>query len=254
MQLWTPEHIHTLLPAIAGMLVVAVVLRLTIGKKELKIRMIPFQILACALFLIEIGKQIVSFMNGYNLYHIPLHFCSMFIVALPLMAFYRGKHQKKLFEVVTVLAIAMTSLMLIYPNLIYGAGSVRKYFQDYLAFHAVTFHNIVLFALILVFALNLDEGKPVSVVKELVIVIGIFCIVSAVMAQILQTNFANFYECNIAPLEAIRVNIQGVLGYSLAQTIYVLILSAMNVAYVLMGYGIYRLLKKLIPSKASTTA
>ena len=251
MQLWTPEHLRTLLPSLAGMLVIAVVLRLTIGKKSLKIRMIPFQILACTLFLIEIGKQVVSFMNGYNLYHIPLHFCSLFILALPLMAFYRGKHQKKLFEVGTVLCIAMSSLMLIYPDLIYGAGSITKYFQNYLSFHAVTFHNIVLFALILVFALNLDEGKPVSVVKELIVLVVIFCVISASMAQILQTNFANFYECNIAPLEAIRVSIQGALGYPVAQIIYVLILSAVNIGYVLMGYGIYRLLKKLIPEKST---
>ena len=98
MQLWTPEHAKTLLPALAAMLAIAFVLRLTIGKKSLRIRMIPFQILACILFLIEIGKQVYSFRHGYDLYHIPLHFCSLFIFALPIMAFYRGKHKEKVFS------------------------------------------------------------------------------------------------------------------------------------------------------------
>ena len=82
MELWTPQHAQTLLPALAIMIVIAIILRLTIGKKDLKIRMIPFQILACLLFLIEIGKQIVSFKGGYDLYHIPpafllpVYFCA----------------------------------------------------------------------------------------------------------------------------------------------------------------------------------
>ena len=38
MELWTPEHAKTLLPAVALMLVIGVVLRRTIGKKDIKIR------------------------------------------------------------------------------------------------------------------------------------------------------------------------------------------------------------------------
>lgn len=56
MQLWTPTHVQTLLPAIIVMVLIAAVLRLTLGKKDQKIRMIPFQILACLLFVLEIGK------------------------------------------------------------------------------------------------------------------------------------------------------------------------------------------------------
>lgn len=249
MVLWTPEHAQTLLPALAIMLVVAFVLRLTIGKKSLKIRMIPFQILAVAIFLLEIGKQVLSYQRGYDLYHIPLHFCSLFIFALPVMAFYRGKHQTRVFQVVTVLCMAMTMLMLIYPDLIYSAGNITGYWEDYFNFHTVTFHNIVMFELILIFALDLNEGESGSPVLALTVVVGIFCVISAVMAQILETNYANFYHCNVPPVEELRLYLQTVLGYVLTQIIYVVILSALNWGFVMLAYGAYKLLRKLLPSK-----
>lgn len=253
MQLWTPEHAMTLLPALAAMIVIAAILRLAIGKRSLKIRMIPFQVLACILFLIEIGKQVVSFQKGYDLYHIPLHFCSLFIFALPLMAFYRGKHQKTVFEVVTVLCTSMTLLMLIYPDLIYGAGNIKDYFKGYLDFHTVTFHNIVMFELILILALDLHQPEQKLHIKPLLVVIAVFCVISASMAQILQTNYANFYTCNIAPLEAVRVSLQGVLGYAVTQVLYVLIVSALNMGFVLLAAGLYKLLRKVLPAKQIAT-
>lgn len=253
MQLWTPEHAMTLLPALAAMIVIAAILRLAIGKRSLKIRMIPFQVLACILFLIEIGKQVVSFQKGYDLYHIPLHFCSLFIFALPLMAFYRGKHQKTVFEVVTVLCTSMTLLMLIYPDLIYGAGNIKDYFKGYLDFHTVTFHNIVMFELILILALDLHQPEQKLHIKPLLVVIAVFCVISASMAQILQTNYANFYTCNIAPLEAVRVSLQGVLGYAVTQVLYVLIVSALNMGFVLLAASLYKLLRKVLPAKQIAT-
>lgn len=253
MELWTPQHAKTLLPALAIMIVIAIILRLTIGKKDLKIRMIPFQILACLLFAIEIGKQIVSFKGGYDLYHIPLHFCSLFIFALPLMAFYRGKHQNTVFEIVAVLCTSMTLLMLIYPALIYGSWNIEQYFIGYLDFHTVTFHNIVMFEMILIVALDLHQPETKMHLKPLMVVIAIFCVVSASMAQILKTNFANYYQCNIAPLEAVRVSLQSVLGYGLTQFIYVVIVSVLTLAFVLMCAGLYKLLRKLLPSKRPAT-
>ena len=57
MQLWTPEHIKTVIPATILMIVVAIILKITIGKKSEEIRYIPFQIVAVALLVLEIAKQ-----------------------------------------------------------------------------------------------------------------------------------------------------------------------------------------------------
>ena len=159
MELWTSAHAQTFLPALAGMIVLAAGLRLTIGSKPLKIRMIPIQVLACILVLLEIGKQALSFAQGYDLYHIPLHFCSLFIFVLPVMAFYRGKHRETVAAVTAALCAAVTALMLIYPNLIYSADNIREFFTDYFSMHTVAFHNIVVFAFVLIVALELHSPQ-----------------------------------------------------------------------------------------------
>ena len=106
MQLWTKEHAISVLPSLAVMLLLCTVLRITIGKKSFETRMLPMKILSVLIVLLEIGKQVLSFMRGYDLYHIPLHYCSLFIFMLPVMAFYRGKHQDKVGGITAALCAA----------------------------------------------------------------------------------------------------------------------------------------------------
>ena len=200
MELWTKIHAISLLPALAAMILITALLRHFWGDKPLRVRMIPLQILAVILVLLEIGKQALSFQRGYDLYHIPLHFCSLFIFMLPLASFYRGKHHLKVQAITCGLCASVTGLMLIYPNLIYSAGNVQGFFTDYFDFHTVIFHNIVVFAFLLIVGLNLYSPGHKGENKAVVLFIIGYCAVSAPMAQILQTNFNNFYSCNIAPL------------------------------------------------------
>lgn len=251
MELWTQQHIRTLLPALIVMLVLTVVLRLTIGKKSLKVRMIPFQILACILFALEIGKQVVSLSRGYDLYHLPFHFCSLFIFALPLMAFYRGKHDQLVRGVTAALCGSLFLLMLIYPNLIYPGSAVDEFFTEFLSFHTVAFHNIVMMEFLLIVGLELHTPQSKSEWWKIVLVIVGFCVVSATMAQILQTNYANYYRCNIPPLEEVRLSLQGVLGVVVTQLLYILIVSALNVLFVQLSYWLYRLVRRILIRKSA---
>lgn len=107
MELWTVEHIKTLLPALAVMIGIAAVLRKTLGGKPEQIRMIPFQIIAVLLVALEVGKQGLSLARGYDLYHLPFHFCSLFIFALPAMAFYRGEKRQTVRSIAAALCAAL---------------------------------------------------------------------------------------------------------------------------------------------------
>lgn len=254
MELWTPQHAQTLIPALVIMIVVAVILRLTIGKKDLKIRMIPFQILAVVIVLIEIGKQIVSFQNGYDLYHLPFHFCSMFIFMFPLMAFYTGKYRQAVCQITMAISAATSLLTVIYPNLIYAAGNIENYFVGYQDFHTVTFHNIVIMQFILIVALDLAEPVHVGGVKTVAVFTACFCAVSASMAHILKTNFNNFYVCNIAPLEAVRQTVENALGSVVAAVMYVLIVSVLDILVVQLGYWLGKSLLKLLASRKQPVA
>lgn len=251
MQLWTKEHAMTLLPAIAVMLVIAAILRKVLGNKSLTVRMIPFQVLAGILFLIEIGKQICSLRGGYDLYHLPFHFCSLFIFMLPLMALYRGKHQQALRTVTVSICTATTLLMLIYPCLIYGAADITNFTGNYLAFHTVVFHNIVVFEMILCLALDLWQPAQRGSLKTLTWFMVGFCAVSATMAQLLKTNYNNFYTCNVPPLEALRLNIQGSLSYVPTQILYIAAVTVLDILFVLASFGLYRLLRRLLQGRAS---
>lgn len=245
MQLWTIEHALTLPAAMVVMLVIAIILRRTIGTKPLKIRIIPFQILAGIAFALEIGKQVISFARGYDLYHIPLHFCSLFIFMLPAMAFYTGKHRLKVSAITSALCSAVVLLMLIYPNLIYSAHDITNFFEDYMCMHTVTFHNIIIFEFILIVALGLHAPEKKRDVRAIIIFIICFCMVAGSMAQILKTNFANYYSCNIPPLENLRIAVRDAVGIVPAQILYVLIVSLLHVAFVYLSYWLYRLLRRI---------
>ena len=216
--------------------------------------MIPMKVLAVAIVLLEIGKQVVSAQGEYNLYSIPLHFCSLFIFMLPAFAFYRGKGYRTVGGITAGLCASVLALMLIYPNLIYSAGNIEAYFKDFMSFHTVTFHNIVMLAFILIPALELHEPQPKGESMAVVWFMVGFCLISSVMAQILKTNYANFYQCNIPVFEQLRLSMQGVLGTVVTQILYVLIVSVLTILFTLAFYRLYRLLCKAIKKRNPVTA
>lgn len=245
MELWSEAHAKTLPAAVAVMLIVCLILRLTLKNKSLNIRMIPLQVVAVILVLLEIGKQWVSFSRGYDLYHIPLHFCSIFIFALPIMTFYRGKHASLVSGVTAGLCAACAGLTLIYPCLIYSAGNIENFFKDYLDFHTVAFHNLVILAFFLIITLQLHTPQKKGEMKGIAVFLMCFCSVAAIFSQILETNYAGFYSCNVPPIEAFRLSLQPILGYALTQVIYVVGLMAVHVLFVWGFYWIYRGLRKI---------
>ena len=246
MTLWTPTHVQTLLPAIIVMLILAAILRLTLGKKDREIRMIPFQFFSCALVVLEIGKQAFSLYRGYDLYHLPFHFCSMLIFLPAIMAFYRGKHEKTITCITTAVLAAVFILTAVYPDLIYSAQAVKEFSTNFFSFHTVAFHNIAMFLFVLIPALDLHQPAPQGETKKVLLFILGFCVISASMAHLLQTNYNNFYTCNIAPLEAVRVSVENVTGSTVAAIVYALIVTAMNLLFVTGSYWFYRLIRMLL--------
>ena len=252
MELWTAEHAMTLLPAVAVMIIIALILRKVLKKDE-KIRMIPIQILTCILLVMEVGKQALSLAQGYDLYCLPFHFCSLFLYVMPVMSFYKGKHRQAVFTVSTALCASVFLLMMIYPALIYSADNVLNFFNGYFDFHTVAFHNIVIFLFILIIALDIHVPAPKGYSKPIIIFVLCFCVVSASMAHILKTNFANYYTCNIPVLEEVRLAVQDAIGPLPATLMYVSILSALNVGFTLMSYQLFRFVHFIVNKKAKAT-
>ena len=252
MGLWTPEHAKTLPPAVLAMLILCIILRLTLGKREKRIRMIPMQILTVILLVLEVGKQAISLYKGYDLYHIPLHFCSLFLFVFPAMCFYRGKHENLVGGVSAGLCAATAGLTLIYPSLIYGSWDIDAYFTDYFSFHTVTFHNLVILACMLIISLQLHTPEKKGEPKASCLFLAVFCSIAAIVSQLLQTNYAGFFQCNVPFFENLRLSMQPILGYAVTQIIYVIALMAVHMLFVLAFYWIYRGLRKLLAFQNAT--
>lgn len=246
MQLWTYEHFITLVPTAIIMIVVALVLNRFIGNKPWRIRAIPFKIVAVLLFLSEVVKQVLSFKQGYSLYHIPLHVCSLFISLIPAMAFYTGRYKDRVRTLACTVATSLMLFMAIYPNLIYSAGNIRDFFDDYFDFHTVFFHNAVMLEFILVVVLrlhNMDGEK--NYVRSVIRYSGIYAFIAATMAQILKTNYSNFYKCNVGPIQNLIVSIKSVIGEVQGQIIYVVVLYFLHIAFFVGSYYLYVAIDKL---------
>ena len=246
MELWSVEHGKTLPAAVLVMIVVCAILRCFLGGKNYRVRIIPFQIVTCVMLLLEVGKQVLSAQRGYDFYCLPFHFCSLFLFVYPVMAFYNGKHKNQVAAVSGAISAAVFLLLMIYPCLIYGAGNINEFFKDYFSFHTVAYHNLVIFQFLLMLALDLYEPREKKEIKTVNVFILCFCTVSATMAQVLKTNYANYYSCNIPPLEAVRVQLQGALGVVPTQILYIAIVSALNVVFVYGAYWFYRLVRHLL--------
>lgn len=246
MELWSSAHIKTLLPALAVMVALCAVLRAWLRKKDLKIRMIPVQIVAVLFLILEIGKQTVSFSRGYDLYHIPLHFCSLLLLTLPAMAFYKGKYAHQVRAVGTAVSGAIFWLTAIYPCLIYSSGNIEGFFTDFLDFHTVVFHNLAMLAFLLILFLDIHAPAKKGEHGIIVLFLTAFCILAAVVSQLLQTNYAGFFQCNVPVIENIRLSLQPVIGYWPTQLIYVAGLTAVHYGFVLGFYCLYKGLRRLL--------
>lgn len=249
MELWSTAHIKTLLPALVVMILLSIALRVCLGKKDIKIRMIPVQIIAVLLLVLEVGKQVVSFSRGYDLYHIPLHFCSLLLFTLPAMAFYTGKYAQQVRAVGTATCGAIFWLTAIYPCLIYSAGNIAGFFTNFLDAHTVIFHNLAMLAFLLIVALNLHAPASKGEHKNIVLFLTAFCVIAAVMSQLLETNYAGFYHCNVPIVEQVRISLQPILGYWPTQLIYIVGLTAVHYGFVIGFYCIYKAIRRLLTKK-----
>lgn len=251
MELWTYEQAVTLIPAMVIMALVSLLLGRLMRNCSYRVRLIPVMVVTLVLLVLEVGKQVLSFRRGYDLYHIPLHFCSLFIYVMPALCLCRGKHAHKVATVAMGLCASVTLMMAVYPALIYSADNVRLFFTDFFSFHTVVFHNLVVLLCFMMIALRLYTPQKGDW-KVLAVFILVYGVIAGVAAQVMETNFNNFYKCNIPPLESVRLIVQAAAGYWAAQVTYVCIVIALDVGFVIMSCALARLCmgKKKIEVKA----
>lgn len=244
---WTTPHLIQLLACEIVMIIIAIILNKLIGKKPLKVRMIPFQVLTVILLISEVGKQYLSMKRGYDLYHIPLHVCSLFLILTPLMSFYKGKNKDVIKSIACAVITSLMLFMVVYPNLIYGAYNIEHFFTGtYFDFHTVFYHNVVIFQFILIIALRLHHIEHSKRnIKGIALFAAIFSAAAGIMSQVLKTNFAKFYYCDAIGIGGLVDQLKGVIGEVAGQTIFVVCWSIFHILFFLLSYYIYFGIDKL---------
>ncbi len=241
MELWTKEHTIAIIPTFVVMAIVSILLGHFLKDKDERYKLIPIKIIAVIIIVLEIWKQIESFLDedGYSFYRIPLHFCSLFVFFIPLFAFYKGKFCEIIRSFTTICCMMLFVFMCVYPNMIFSAGNVRDYFSFFIDFHTVTFHLLVCFAFMLILSLRLYTIETKRDMKIIIIGYSIYCVIAGIMAQVLKTNYNGFYRCNIDAIREIQESLISSIGW-FGQFLFVL---AMSIATIAFGYACYWLFR-----------
>ncbi len=162
------------------------------------------------------------------------------------MAFYTGKYKDRVRTIACSVCTSLMLFMTFYPNIIYSAGNIKDFFEDYFDFHTVFFHNAVVFAFILIIVLrlnNTDESK--SYARPMLRYCVIYSALAATMAQILKTNYSNFYKCNVGPIYDFINSLKESFGYVPIQICYVAVLFFLHIGFFMGSYYLYRAIDKL---------
>ena len=128
---WTKMHLYTWVPSFVIMVVITLFLAKWLKRKDYHLKMLPIRIVAVVLVIMEIIKQVISIKRGYDLFHLPLHFCSMFVFLLPLFAFYSGKYKNHVKLVTIVSSMMLLMFMTIATNVIYNDSYIVEFFVDF---------------------------------------------------------------------------------------------------------------------------
>ena len=243
---WTKEHVYTLIPTMVIEIILAIVIGHFMKGKSDKVRMIPIKIIAVILLLLEVWKQIYSIINGYDLYRLPFHFCSLFLFFVPIAAFYDGKY-KDIFRLLSiVISTCLFLFMTIYPNIVYSGDSIISSLNFitfkggwFIDFHSWVFHGLALFLFFLFVALDVCNLNKKKDLKIIVIAFSIYCLIVGPFSQIVKTNYNNFYHSNAPFIEDIRLKLVESLSWG-GQLIYVLIISIGTILVPIISYFVFK--------------
>ena len=108
-------------------------------------------------------------------------------------------------------------------------------------------------AFLLIVALDLHTPAPKGEHKNIVLFLTVFCVLAAAVSQLLETNYAGFYHCNVPPIEDIRLMLQPIIGYWPTQLIYIAGLTAVHYGFVIGFYCIYKAIRRLLMKKTPAT-
>ena len=180
-------------------------------KKSKRVQLIPFIVITVIIIIGEIVKQAGSIANDYNLWHIPLHVCSIFLFTFPLAVFLKqGSRASNVFWAASLITGTLVSITLLFaPGVVIGGanhnhvyGEFESSFHHFIDLHTVVFHYLLLIFIVLAYLLRMYKPKLLEIIWSLV-VFGVFLLLAAILANVLDVNYSSFLDVPFL-LNAIR--------------------------------------------------
>ncbi len=188
------------------LLAITILLWLLLWKKSECWQNLPFQVIAVSLTVGEIIKQVISIKNGYNYWHLPLHFCSTYFIWFAIAEFSVGKIQKTMRNVSFVATLYLFIAMYSYPQGVLGKVC-DDVFKTYFTVYSFFFHHLVILYLMLTIAFKRFHPQKRDAWTWM-ICFGCYFAVATVCAYKFNKNFFGILNGNLLPiLEPIRLQI-----------------------------------------------
>ena len=188
------------------LLVCTILLWLLLRNKSETWQSVPFKVIAVLLVIGELGKQIVSIKQGYNFWHLPLHFCSTYFIWFSLAEFSVGKMRKTMQNVAFVATLYLFVALYSYPSGVLSAAC-DDVFKTYFTAHSFFFHHLVILYMMLSIALKRYKPKKVDALTW-VICFSVYFAVATICAYKLNENYFGILNGDLLPpIEPIRVKI-----------------------------------------------
>lgn len=196
----------------AVMVVISVLLGVFLRKRSEKIKQIPFLVITILLLVMEFVKQILSIIDGYSTWTIPLHFCSTYFIWFSIANFSKGKFSKAMKTVAFVASFYLVALFYFNPQSIIG-DATSDLFGSFGNFHTFFFHHLVILYFCLTIALFNFRFELKHVYYWLISITSYYGI-AVLFAHLLDTNYMNILTSNVSFMESMRLAI-GQVGYTI---------------------------------------
>ncbi|MBO5737034.1 MAG: YwaF family protein [Clostridia bacterium] len=186
------------------LLVCTFLLWLLLHNKSERWQSVPFKVIAILLIVGEAGKQIISIKQGYNFWHLPLHFCSTYFIWFSLAEFSVGKMRQTMQNVAFVATLYLCVALYSYPSGVLSSAC-DNVFKTYFTAHSFFFHHLVIFYMLLSIAFKRFKPKKTDALTWIVC-FSVYFTVATICAYTLNENYFGILDGNmLPPIEPIRL-------------------------------------------------
>lgn len=247
MGLWTMDFFWGVIPWFLFFAAFSFMLATLLKGKE-KAKAWILRGIAITILVLEVAKQMKNLLNpdGYDLYALPFHYCSLFLLILPLHSFSFGKFKKFVDGISFATLSSLFFVYMVVPTVLYPDHNFNTYFTSFSSYHTITFHHLVVLYLFLAIAFRAFNLKIIRDFPIIAIFLSVFVIISTIFSYTLNTNYHNLLHSNVDLIEnLIRVPLNNALG-GIGQAIYVGLMFVFTTIIACLGYLLISIFYKFV--------